>query len=410
MSSRRAGARFGLTLVACALLAACAAEPPRPLVRPVQVAPRAEPAPVTLAPVAPAIVRSGPWDDITASFALHDCADSPLIRTAATMYTRSPAHLEQLLGTSLPLMQYVHSRLQAAGMPGEFVMLPLLESSYSPHEPRRRGAAAGMWQLMPATAHMHGVVVNASYDGRLDPVASTRVAIKMLKAFHAEFGDWRLADMAYNAGPNAISKALRQHADIGDAPIPAIRVSGATRKHLARLMALACILREPERFNVKLPRPVAGDELAAIRVPAGTRLSAAAAMAEIREATLRKLNPGYLGTRVPESSPRTLLLPTDAAMSLAAALAIDASESVAQVDPASPDAASGDDIPLPVEPAPPPGAPATASDDAEHHRVRSGETLWSISRHYHVSVRSIERWNDLRGTTLRPGEMLRIPG
>lgn len=416
MSPHRAGARILMTLAASALLAACASQPAKPPPQPATVIAHPEPPSTTLAPIIPpAVVQGDPWARLVASFAMQDCTDSPLIREKETSFTASPVHFERMLKRSLPLMLYVQKELQTAGIPGEFVMLPMLESSYTAFEPRRRGGAAGMWQLMPRTAELHGVVVNRDYDGRLDPVASTRAAIKMLTAYGEQFGDWRLADLAYNAGPYAVIGALREGPDLDKPGIPDIRISFNARKHLAKLMALSCILREPDRFNVSLPKPSLDDELAAIVVPVGTRLTRAANMAGIPESNLRALNPGYRGTSIPVGSPRTLLLPANAAQMLASALAVDTSESVAQVSVPVPNSAGPNDgIPLPAEPVPPqfdnsaatPAAPA----HAKRHRVRKGETLWSIAREYNVSVGELKRWNKLRDNDLQTGEWLHVHG
>ncbi|HEX5488720.1 MAG TPA: transglycosylase SLT domain-containing protein [Rhodanobacteraceae bacterium] len=416
MSPRHAS-RLGATLAACALLAACAVGPTRPTASPAVVTPRPEPPPTTVVP----LVRTPqagvePWASLTASFVMHDCNDSPLVRAKLAMYTRSPAHFEQMVQQALPLMLYVKEQLQTAGIPGEFVMLPMLESSYNASEPSRRGDPAGMWQLMPRTARAHGITIDRRYDGRLDPVASTRVAVKMLAAFGKRFDDWRLADMAYNAGQYAVLGALRHHPDLGDGAIPDIPVSSTTRNHLAKLMALNCILREPERFHVELPQALPSGELVTIRVPAGMRLDAAARGAQVSEAKLRALNPGYLGTRVPADSPRTLLLPPTAAGALAAALEVDDSETVAQVDTFESASGPNDSPPLPAEPTQPPGAPESASGDASathataHHRVRKGESLWSIAHRYHVTVDDLKRWNELGDDDIRPGEELRVQG
>lgn len=414
MSPQRAGARILMTLAASALLAACASQPAKPPPQPATVIAHPEPPPTTLAPIVPpAVVKGDPWASLIASFAMQDCADSPLIREKEALFTSSPVHFERMLKRSLPLMLYVQKELQAAGIPGEFVMLPMLESSYTPFESRRRGGAAGMWQLMPRTAELHGVVVNRYYDGRLDPVASTSAAIKMLTAYGEQFGDWRLVDLAYNAGPYAVIGALREDPDLDKSGIPDIRISFNARKHLAKLMALACILREPERFHVKLPQPSTDDELATLTVPAGTRLAAAAEMAEITEAELRALNPGYRGASVPASSPRTLLLPAGAVESLAAALTVGTSESIAQVNTTARGDGPDGNLPLPAEPTLPQSDTAAAPSTPAHttrHRVRKGETLWSIAQRYHTSVNELKRWNQLRDNTVHPGELLRIPG
>ena len=414
MSAPRTGIRLTLTLAVCAALAACATPPPKPAPKPAVVTALPD-VPTPAMPTAQAAgAKNEPWASIVASDVMHDCGDSPLIRANAAMYTRSPAWFEQQLKQSLPLIIYVHKQLQEAGIPGEFAMLPMLESSYNAAEPSHRGDPAGMWQMMPRTARQHGVKVNREYDGRLDPVASTRAAIRMLTALHEQFDDWRLTDMAYNSGPYTVIGALRDHPDLGDRPIPNIPVSHTTRTHLARLMALSCIIRQPERFQVSLPKPSADDEVATIKVPAGTRLVDAAGMAEVSEAKLRALNPGYRGTRVPSDSARTLLLPADAARSLSAALAVNSAEPIAQVTLPDPDANADDNPPLPDEPSPPPQDNTSAAAEpvvrVRHHRVRTGETLWSIAHDYHVTVAELRRWNDLHDRALRAGEELRIHG
>jgi membrane-bound lytic murein transglycosylase D len=291
-------------------------------------------------------------------------------------------------------------------------MLPMLESSYDASEPSRRGDPAGMWQLMPHTARRHGITIGHDYDGRLDPIASTRVAIGMLDAFERRFGDWRLADFAYNAGSGAVSRALHGHRDVGEGPIPDIPISSTSRKHLAKLMALSCILREPERFHVKLPRPIDADRLQAVQVPAGLKLRTAASMADLTEHKLRALNPGYLGSRIPEHSPGQLLLPVAAADALATALTVEGSESVAQVETREQDAGPSTGLRLPGDPAPPLRSTDSAAPayQQQRHVVRKGETLWSIAHRYHVSVGDLKRWNHLSGDDIRPGEKLRVRG
>lgn len=417
MSARASVTRFTLTLISCAVLAACANQPARPLPTPAVVTALPEtPTPVP-APVAESPAANQPWSEIAASDAVHGCEDSPEVLAAAKAYTRSPARFEAQLRQSLPLLTYVHEQLQANGIPAEFTMLPMVESSYQMRAIQRRNGPTGMWQFMPTTARLHGIVVNREYDGRFDPVASTAAAVRMLKSLDRQFGDWRLVDIAYNAGPLVVQNALRGRTDAGAGALPDIRVSATNRTHLVRLIALNCILRDPERFDVELPPAKPADRLVAVELPAGTPFDDAAAMAGIAESALRALNPGYLGARIPADSPRKLLMPAGAAETLAAARSLRASERLAQVDAAT---AAGDDpgaIPLPAEPAPPPAGPAAAAPPApaaparaRRHRVRAGETLWSIAQRYHVSVTDLQRWNDLRGATLRAGEELRVRG
>jgi membrane-bound lytic murein transglycosylase D len=45
----------------------------------------------------------------------------------------------------------------------------------------------------------------------------------------------------------------------------------------------------------------------------------------------------------------------------------------------------------------------------ELHTVRSGESLWTISQRYRVTIAQLRTWNDMpEGTVLRPGQRLRV--
>lgn len=62
--------------------------------------------------------------------------------------------------------------------------------------------ARGIYQLMPGTARELGV-------DPMDPVAARKGAERYLRQMHREFGDWRLAAMAYHAGPGNLRRWLR---------------------------------------------------------------------------------------------------------------------------------------------------------------------------------------------------------
>jgi membrane-bound lytic murein transglycosylase D len=84
-----------------------------------------------------------------------------------------------------------------------------VESSFDPRV-RSPAGAAGLFQLMPATARRYGLS-SRPRDQRLDPDKSAEAAAKYLDYLHRHFKDWRLALAAYNAGEGAIDKLLQQH-------------------------------------------------------------------------------------------------------------------------------------------------------------------------------------------------------
>jgi membrane-bound lytic murein transglycosylase D len=68
----------------------------------------------------------------------------------------------------------------------------------------------GLWQLMPETARMLGLVVSRKCDERKLPGKSTDAAATYLKQLYNRFGDWPLAIAAYNAGGGSVSKAIKK--------------------------------------------------------------------------------------------------------------------------------------------------------------------------------------------------------
>lgn len=66
--------------------------------------------------------------------------------------------------------------------------------------------------------------------------------------------------------------------------------------------------------------------------------------------------------------------------------------------------------PAPQTPTPTPQQPPSTPDDATsiRHQVRAGETLFSLSRRYGVTVNDIRSWNNLRSNLLEVGQVLTI--
>jgi membrane-bound lytic murein transglycosylase D len=67
--------------------------------------------------------------------------------------------------------------LKESNLPEEIQYLPFVESSYNPLAYSKVGAA-GLWQIMPKTARVLGLKINASIDERLDPILATKGAAR----------------------------------------------------------------------------------------------------------------------------------------------------------------------------------------------------------------------------------------
>lgn len=230
----------------------------------------------------------------------------------ANIYTKRPRQFAASWKRAMPFLLLVVDELKRRDLPGEFALLPYVESNYQPVA-SRGDRAAGMWQLVPDTARAAGLAVGADYDGRLDALASTVAALDLIERYRKEFADWRLADMAYNSGEFRVRKLLgeRDARTLSASELAQLAFKPITHQHLDRLLALACIIDDPARFGVTLPEPGADDRLQSVPLQAGMDLRLAARLAGLDVSDVRRWNAGFRHDRMVPTAAHRLLLPND---------------------------------------------------------------------------------------------------
>ncbi|WP_417604434.1 lytic transglycosylase domain-containing protein [Oceanimonas baumannii] len=166
----------------------------------------------------------------------------PEVKQEIDYLRRHPAWLERSRKRAEPWLPHFLPLLRAHRLPDNLVWLPVIESAYLPGAVSPAGAA-GLWQLMPATAERFGILVSDSYDGRLAPLSATRAALNYLAWLHRYFdGDWLLALAAYNAGEGRVRRAIARSGsrDFWQLPLPE-----ETRRYVPRFLAAQKLLGRP---------------------------------------------------------------------------------------------------------------------------------------------------------------------
>jgi membrane-bound lytic murein transglycosylase D len=340
------------------------------------------------------------WGQLRGSFAMADCDADPAVLDWARRYTHNPARFESRMQDILPRLAYVQQVAAQYDVAGEFVLLPWVESGFQ-MVPGRRNRPAGIWQIMPVTAGSMGLRVNGRYDGRLDVPASAKAVMKLLKTYHDQFHDWRIADYAYNAGEFKIRRIVQQRGVPTESPvIPPWPVQRVTREHLTKLLAIACVVRDPARFDVSLPVLARDEQLVQVSLPRSMPIAQAAHHAGMSVDTMKDLNAAFRSDMIDVGASSYVMLPASHVGQFQAAM-LDTSTGMTAAN-SSPSAAS-DIIP--------PAATTTvasAHPSMKTHKVKRGESLWQIAHRYSVNVTQLQRWNHLRGGALKPGQILQL--
>lgn len=279
------------------------------------------------------------------------------------------------------------------GLPDEIKYLAVVESALNPHAVSRVGAT-GPWQFMFATAKMYNLAMDNYVDERKDPVAASYAASAYLKDAYNEFGDWLLAIAAYNCGKGNVLRAIRR-SGLSQPDFWAISpyLPRETRNYVPAFIAMTYMFGFHKEYDITPLASQFAFETEEVAVNQFIPLSGVAQALEVDLEVIKVLNPAYKRDVVNGSkeAPRRLILPT--------------------VDPSfypAVYAALNDQItgPVPLINASNSDAPRTTVSTT--HRVKKGESLGKIAQKYRVTVQDLRAWNNLKGTTIVPGQRLRV--
>lgn len=379
------------------------------------------------------------WQRLRARLRLPGCDYLPESAGWMRRYAAAPRRFAQTLADLLPALAYTLERIEARDMPGEFALLPIVESHYRPF-PGTPQQPAGIWQMVGPTARSAGARIDAGFDARLNLAASTEAALALIERYGESFDhDWRIVAMAYASGEHRLRRALQRHQpDDSAASLAGLGLSRSAHDYLAKLLALSCLVREPGRHDLELPALPPERRLAAVRVEGSIGGNLLRALSGLDAASYDRFNAGLRHGRTSPGQSHVLLVRAQRAprvegwlAAIPPALRLDWQHVAADdaavaatarrtgLDPAvlaAINEPASDAVAAPSRTAWLPSRPGeratvTATDAATRegvHVVRSGESLWLIARRHGLTVAELLRYNRLQSTRLMPGQRLQL--
>lgn len=307
-----------------------------------------------------------------------------------------------LVSYMLGVMQYYGPMIEQAldyyHVPNEFKYLPVIESACNPKAVSRVGAT-GLWQFMYYTGKQYGLSQNSLVDERIDPIKATWAAAHYLRDLYKMFGDWTLVIASYNCGPGNVNKAIHRSGGKTDFWDIYWALPRETRGYVPAFIAANYIMNYYEEHGIcpmESALPLATDTL---MLNQNIYLQQISEVCDVDLETLCALNPQYKENMIPGGfSSSSLRLPMDKIP-----VFLDMGDSVYNYH-------RTEFFPPQkmVEAKPVVNQSAKSSKGYTVHKIRSGESLGSISRKYGVSVSQIKKWNGLSSDRIVAGRTLKI--
>ncbi|MEO8401414.1 MAG: LysM peptidoglycan-binding domain-containing protein [Gammaproteobacteria bacterium] len=318
------------------------------------------------------------WNELRQEFTLPHYENNPLVQEKINWFLNHQDYLVRSINRSAPYLYYILQQAKKRHLPAELVLLPIIESSYNPFALNAQSGAAGIWQMMPATASGYGIRQNWWYDGRRDVVASTKAALNHLSYLRTFFeGNWLLAVAAYDTGEGNVLSAIRKNINNGETTdYWSLHLAQETRDYVPQLLALATIISRPDEYPIIFPAVSNAPYLAQVDIGAQIDLKHAAALAGLSLKNLKVLNPGYSRASTDPNGPFKLILPIENVEQFSENLA---------------------------------NSPAYQDIDWTHYKVRNGDTIALIAQRFNTTPSSLRVSNPALLHTFRLGMNLSIP-
>ncbi|QIR14554.1 LysM peptidoglycan-binding domain-containing protein [Shewanella aestuarii] len=363
--------------------------------------------------------------------------DKDLVAQYRQWYIDNPKHLEIVTERAAPFLYYIVEEVEKRNLPTELALLPVIESAFIPTA-YSQSHASGLWQLTAPTAATFGVKSDWWYDGRRDIRASTIAALDLLEYLYKKMGNnWNYAIAAYNSGEGRVFNAIKKNEGKGkETTFWKLDLPRETAHYLPQLLALADIIKNSQQLGLPLYPIQNRPAIEMVNIDSQIDLNLAAQLAGVSLDEIKRLNPGLKRWATAPTGPHYLAIPSDNADQFKQSLAaidpdsrinwvrykIKSGDSISEIASRFETSASlirssngikgnniiaGRYLIIPVATIDP-DLPALATEQTlarkpvvlssntqQVYKVKSGDSLWGISRSNNVTVAQILKWNKI---------------
>lgn len=311
---------------------------------------------------------------------------------------------KDMMGRMLGLSDYYFpifaKALKSYNIPEEIKYLPIIESSMNPHAVSRVGAT-GLWQFMFATAKGYGLNMDNFVDERKDPIQASYAAAAYFRDAYEELGDWLLAIAAYNCGMGNVKRAMEKSNSMDFWELRRF-LPKETRNYVPAFIAAVYVMNCPDKHEIRSTTAPFAKNTDTIQVNHFVSIPALAEALDMDEDALCSLNPSYKKKIVngTASLPKRLIVPKISLEDFTRIYEIlneDTEATSMRVV-----LASNDDRRVIRK------VKTKSTAAFFFHKVSRGQNLGAIADKYHVEVQDLKVWNKLKGSTIVPGQRLKI--
>ena len=267
--------------------------------------------------------------------------------------------------------------LEEEGVPPELFYVPMIESGFKPRA-RSFANAVGYWQFIESTGKAYGLKKDFYYDERMDFVKSTRAACRYLKYLYGRYNDWYLAFAAYNTGETRIDRHIKyfktkDYWELDNLP-------KETQNYVPSILAIIFISKNPEKYGFKVESEESLDWTIKT-INKSVKIDDIARCSKVDKNTLLDYNPEILRDyiKVEKNKPYEFRMPMSCS-------------------------ADFDSLFKMIE--------EVSSNDVvfKKHKIKKGESLWSIAIKYGSTITAICEMNKLnRNKPIRIGKTITVP-